>query len=156
MKLPFDSDMTHCRGCGKIIHAAPGRRLCRACSGDYAATDSAERPEEDAARRHEEQEALLRAVYKSQPHTPEQAEAHGDRLCIRCGKHGRLEHSEFCLTCQVDLYHEISRASEDAEEAVNQAKRHQIRSHRIDRALDEKRSRTTSERVQFNPPNWRY
>lgn len=155
--LPMHSDMSHCRGCGKIIHAAPGRRLCHACANDLNDTNAAPTPEVDARQHRAKQEELILAVHRrQQEERGEDLNKLPTTLCIRCHKKPPLAESQFCLPCQVALHHEIREAAEEAEEGLRDAQRHQIKSHRIDRALDEKRERTSSSRIQVNPPVWKY
>ena len=155
--LQMHSDITHCRACGKIIHAAPGRRLCHACAGDLDNTNHAPAPEVEALRHRAKQEELILAVHhRQQVERGEDPNKLTTALCIRCHKKPPMAESQFCLPCQVALHAEVREAAEEAEDSMQNARRHQIKSHRIDRALEEKRERTGSKRVKIAPPSWKY
>ena len=155
--LQSNRDMTHCWACGKIIHAAPGRRLCHACAGDLDETNLAPAPEVDALRHRAKQEELILAVHRRQQEERGESLAQlPTALCIRCHKKAPMEESQFCLPCQVALHAEVREAAQEAEENLQKTRRHQVRSHRIDRALAEKRDRTASSRIQVAPPVWKY
>lgn len=155
--LQSNRDMTHCRACGKIIHAAPGRRLCHACAGDLDDTNRAPAPEVEALRHRAKQEELILAVHRrQQAERGESPEQLATSLCIRCHKKPPMEASQFCLPCQVALHAEVREAAQEAEDKLQKTQRHQVKSHRIDRALEEKRDRTASSRIQVSPPAWKY
>lgn len=155
--LHMNRDMTHCRACGKIIHAAPERRLCHACAGDLDDTNRGPDPEVETLRHRAKQEELILAVHRrQQKERGEDPTAIPKSLCIRCHKKPPMEESQFCLPCQVALHAEVRQAAQEAEEDMQDAQRHQIKSHRIERALESKRERTASRRIQVNPPVWKY
>lgn len=156
--------LTKCPQCGKMFAARPGKTLCAKCIEEeeerisrieeavstYNKTSIEEIATFAGVSVHEverlvEKSSLLsRAIEQQRP-------------CERCKEKTAMPRSKYCLSCRIDLNYDLHHAAKTvAEKADEQARRKREmegKASHLGEAMEEKRGRTSKNRLDPTPHN---
>ncbi len=111
-------DLRQCQECGKLIQLAPGHRLCTAClgpeGGEFGAREEAVGSLLDSVADFAGLKAgAMPLSWMLQETESTLMQLTTKQACGRCNLRPRLQDSEFCLNCQVDLTSDLGDAATD-------------------------------------------
>lgn len=154
-------ELTKCKECGKLFAPHAGKDRCSDCLAQQESVQA----RIEAALRHVQKPTLnavveftgfaehvvRRAVERSRVL---RAQIDMDEPCARCGVRGAQAGSDFCFPCRMALYGELGDAVE-----VIAPRAHATADERVSRdptlglgrAIEEKRARTRSARINLGP-----
>lgn len=154
MAAPEESRISTCTSCGRLFGGKDGTALCDRCAGTGAV-------QSEPAERRNSAGTLTPppAVPKAAAIVNEERMGGniGRPLCVRCKKRPASENTEVCLHCSLDLHKRLGSAASEVASRVEFAVASGPHPTNVVVALQEKRARTATSRIDpIGPKRLKY
>lgn len=135
-----DINIRRCGHCGKLFRLQQGLSHCLECAA------SADEDADAAVPSREELRELGKSLLRDQNFSEIGGEV--DNVCVRCKSYPKIEDSEFCLKCQVDLVAELGDAADELFVSMEMLDGQYLSApHDVKSAYEEKRLRAPYSRI---------